>query len=120
MASSDGRVTTRDKAEAWETAMPLLQAMFDEFRELSKKKPDGAVGKPKIAVVNRLLGKCRGVVQDEDTFPFLDLLNEDEIPQNSDVVLMLSQYMAALKTFRSTYYVWDDGEQSWAVKNSRR
>ena len=35
--------TTQEKADIWEVATPLLKAMFGEFRELSKKKPDGEV-----------------------------------------------------------------------------
>jgi hypothetical protein len=51
-----------EKAELYEITMPLLQAMYREFKELSKKKPEGAVGKVKIKVVNRLLTKCQEVL----------------------------------------------------------
>jgi hypothetical protein len=84
--------------------MPLLRAMYSEFKDLSKKKPDGAVSKKKIAVVNRLAEKCREVVATEDSLDFLDVLDEDDVPQNSDVALLLSQYRAALRAFRDTYH----------------
>ena len=105
--------TTAQKVLAWETAMPLLEAMYGEFKELSKKKPDGAVSNEKIKIVNRLLAKCREVLAKEDSLSFLDLLDEDVIPQHSDVVLMLSQYVAAMSQFRAAHYGWDGVEHDW-------
>jgi hypothetical protein len=35
--------------------MPLLAAMFREFQEASKKKPDAVLNKRKVQIVNRLL-----------------------------------------------------------------
>ena len=109
--------TTQEKADIWEVATPLLKAMFGEFRELSKKKPDGEVSRGKIKVVNRLLEQCRAVLNDEQSIEFLDLLDEDDIPQHSDVVLMLSQYVAAMEQFRSRYCGFDLGVGSdmWSV-----
>ncbi len=96
-----------EKAELYEITMPLLQAMYREFKELSKKKPEGAVGKVKIKVVNRLLTKCQEVLEAEASIDYLDVLDEDDVPQNSDVVLTLSQYVAAMQQFRSTYYEYN-------------
>jgi len=97
-----------EKAELYEITMPLLQAMYREFKELSKKKPEGAVGKVKIKVVNRLLTKCQEVLEAEASIDYLDVLDEDDVPQNSDVVLTLSQYVAAMQQFQSTYYKYNE------------
>lgn len=91
--------STQDKAELLTVIRPLLNAMFLEFKELSKKKPDGAVSKSKIKVVNRLLEKCINLLQNELSIEYLDLLDEDDFPQNSDIVLMLSQYRSAMNQF---------------------
>ncbi len=91
--------STQEKAELLTVTRPLLKAMFLEFKELSKKKPDGAVSKSKIKVVNRLLEKCRNLLQNELSIEYLDLLDEDDFPQNSDIVLMLSQYESAMDQF---------------------
>ncbi len=111
--SDDLQVTTSAQASAWEIANPLLSAMYGEFKEFSKKKPDGAVSKAKIRVVNRLLQKCREVLEDQDSLAFLDLLDEDEVPQNSDVVLTLSQYSAAMEQFRDAHHGWTGGAHQW-------
>jgi hypothetical protein len=96
--------TTTDKVDIYEVTMPLLRAMYSEFKEFSKKKPDEAVSKAKIRVVNRLLVQCQKVLESEASIDYLDILDEDDVPQNSDVVLMLSQYVTAMNQFRITYY----------------
>ncbi len=107
--------TTAEKVEFYEVTRPLLDAMYSEFKEFSKKKPDGAVSKAKMKVVNRLLTKRQEVLESEASIAYLDILDEDDVPQNSDVVLMLSQYVAAMQQFRSTYYRRDTlvGESHW-------
>ena len=100
--------------------MPLIRAMYEEFKELSKKKPEGALSKAKIALVNRLMEKCREILKGEDALGFLDLLSEDDVPQNSDVVLMLSQYVAAMNQFHATYHGWDGTDHTWALARGRR
>ncbi|SFU61098.1 hypothetical protein SAMN05216417_11018 [Nitrosospira multiformis] len=51
--------TTTEKITIYEITLPFLNSMYDEFKELSKKKPDAAVSKNKINMVNRLLEKMR-------------------------------------------------------------
>ncbi len=108
--------TTSDKVSIYETTTPLLQAMYDEFKELSKKKPDAAVSKSKINIANRLLTKIRVVLSDEESIDFLDLLDEEDIPQVSDVTLIFSQYVAAMKAFHKKYCKWDGLEHRWIIK----
>lgn len=105
--------TTSDKATTHDTTMPLLDSMYLEFKELSKKKPDAAVNKSKINIANRLLTKVRTVLNDEESIDFLDLLDEDDVPQVSDVTLILSQYVAAMKEFHMKYHGWDGSEHRW-------
>jgi hypothetical protein len=109
------RTTTVAKAELYDVVKPLLTAMYNEFKELSKKKPDGAVSKDKIKVVNRLLLKCRDILKDESSIEYLDLLVEDNVPQNSDVVLMLSQYEATMRQFYSIYNGRDGISRKWFI-----
>ena len=105
--------TTVEKAGLYEVIRPLLQGMYSEFKEFSKKKPEAVLSESKIRVVNRLLEACREVLCAEPTLKFLDLLDEDVVPQNSDVVLMLSQYEAAMSKFRFIYYSHASG---WATE----
>lgn len=102
--------TSIDKADTHDTMMPLLNSMYEEFKELSKKKPEAAISKNKIKIVNRLLEKVRGILKEEDSIDFLDLLDEDDVPQTSDVTLILSQYVAAMNGFKSKYHGFVSGK----------
>lgn len=108
--------TTKEKAHIYDTTMPLLKAMYSEIKELSKKKSDTAVSKNKIKIINRLLEKVRKVLEDESEIEFLDLLDEDEIPQVSDVTLILSQYVAAMESYHGFHYGWNGSEHNWYIK----
>lgn len=102
--------TTVDRANTHITTMPLLNSMYTEFKELSKKKPEAVISKNKIKIVNRLLEKVRDVLLEEESIEFLDLLDEDDVPQTSDVTLILSQYVAAMEGFKEKYHGYVSGK----------
>lgn len=110
---SEQEYTTEERASIHDTVMPLLNSMYLEFKELSKKKPDAAVSKSKILIANRLLLKVREVLVDEASVEFLDFLDEDDIPQTSDVTLILSQYVAAMNGFKQKFHGWNGGDHDW-------
>jgi hypothetical protein len=107
--------TTKKKADFYETARPLLDAMYGEFKELSKKKPDSAVSASKIKIANRLLDVAREILADEESIGFLDKIDEDDVPQVSDVTLIFSQYVAAMTAFYGKYYGWNGSEHDWLL-----
>jgi hypothetical protein len=101
--STQHAATTIDKGDKHDNLTPLLKAMYDEFQELSKKKPDAALSKRKVQIVNRLLKDVLDLLEGEPTRAYLDMLDEDDLPQNSDVILILSQAVAAMNAFRGKY-----------------
>jgi hypothetical protein len=107
--------TTPAKVAEFKTLNPLLEAMYKEFQELSKKKQDGQVGKTKVKMVNRLLKAIHVLLESEPNRGYLDELNEDDLPQNSDVVLILSQTSAAMEAFHDQYYVGFGPQKGWKV-----
>lgn len=108
--------TTKEKAQTHDNMTPLLEAMYTEFKELSKKKPNSAVSKSKIRIVNRLLERVRTVLSDEESIGYLDMLDEDDVPQASDVTLILSQYVASMNAFTTKHYGYNNGERNWFIK----
>jgi len=107
--------TTPDKVSEFTTLNPLLEAMYREFQELSKKKPDGQVGQTKVRMVNRLLKAIHQLLEGEPNRLYLDELNEDDLPQNSDVVLILSQTAAAMEAFEKRYYRRYGSSTGWQL-----
>lgn len=114
---AERQFTTSDKVDRWRITAPLLTAMYKEFQEFSRKKPEGVISKSKIKITNRLLEECRQVLQSSPSIAFLDLFDEDDLPQNSDVVLMLSQYVASMTNFRANHYGFDGLKEKWFTKD---
>ncbi|MET7940662.1 hypothetical protein [Streptomyces sp. NPDC005302] len=109
------------QAETYDRLVPMLTAAHREMSELSKKKQDGIVNALKIRNINRLLDELVKVLGDDPSRDFLEKLDEDTLPQNSDVVLLLSQWQAALEQFRKQHYGQDSMYQyRWfTVENPR-
>ena len=96
--------TTEDQLKLFSTISPLLISAFNEVKEFSKKKQDELLNLKKVKMINRLLEKAKVVLKNEPTIDFLDMLDEDDLPSNSDAVLIMSQFIAAMNKFRSDHY----------------
>lgn len=110
------KTTTQVKAELWEAVAPLLRAMHSEFKDLSKKQPDAPLSKAKVTFANRLLERSRQILADELSIEFLDLLDEDEVPQHSDAAMVISQHVAAMKQFHEQHYGWNGTARDWRIE----
>jgi hypothetical protein len=98
---------TDAQAAAYDRLVPMLEAAHREMTELSKKKQDGIVNTLKITMLNRLLGELSKVIEDDPSHAFVDMLDEETLPQNSDVVLILSQWQAALWQYKANHHGYD-------------
>ena len=99
-SKNESVVISRADVTLYEALWPLLSAMRDDYSELSKKKPDGTLNKLKVHGVNRLLTDLKELLKNESVIRYLDLLSDDDLPQYSDVTIILSQYVAAMNSFR--------------------
>jgi len=95
---------------------PMLDSALAEMREFAKKKQDGIVTATKIKILNRLLSDVREVLAREESVNYLEPLDEQELPQNSDAVLILGQYKAALNSFHDAHYRWAANTQRWVTQ----
>jgi hypothetical protein len=109
-AKNKEKNTTEAQIGLFETISPLLHSAFDEVKEFSKKKQDEPLNVKKVKMINRLMEKAKEVLKNEPTVDFLDLLDDNELPSNSDAVLIMSQYISALNKFHNDHYhkgEWD-------------
>ncbi len=95
--------TTPEIAAKHDTLMPLLRDMARNFADFARKKPDATLSKQKVEIVNRLLRDILVILQGEPTASYLDLLDNEVLPQNSDVVLVLGQFVVAMERFAARY-----------------
>lgn len=101
--------------------MIQLKELLKDFVELSKKKPNDHVNKFKLRLVNQVLETANGII-DERNKPFSDfsLFDENELPSNSDVVLILTQYSACLNKFRDENITVDESYDKYWVINGKK
>lgn len=104
---SVSKLPTNLMVERFEMLEPMLDSHLNEVREFSKKKQDAVLSNLKVKLINRVLTEIKELFKNESTSEFLDLLDDDTLPQNGDAVLILGQYKAAMEQYRSKYYGFD-------------
>ena len=110
-------VTTSAKVETFNASSGVFGGLMREIRELSKKKPDATLSKNKVRILNRVLTDIESVLQDEPEAKYLESLDDDELPQNSDAVLVMVQHEKALAAFQKRYFVRvPGGGNRWATE----
>jgi hypothetical protein len=96
----------------------LLDSAISEMKEFSKKKPEESLNITKIKILNRLLIPLKEILKIDPSGAFLDLLDEEMMPSNSDCVLILGQYKAAISQFKGKYFGWDGSDHRWFTKEN--
>lgn len=112
-------ITTDAKVAEFNASSGVFGGLMEEMRELSKKKPDATLSESKVKILNRILADIGGVLKDEPEAKYLDLLDDEQLPQNSDAVLVMVQHERALAAFKKRYYVRVTllGEHRWVTED---
>jgi hypothetical protein len=85
--------------ESFEKHERQLHVYFREISILSKKHPNDALNKFKLALINNTIRVLNSIVGNPlDGF---ELFDEDLLPSNSDVALILAQYVTAIYEYRA-------------------
>ena len=109
-------VTTDESVAICESSGGVFEGILSEMRELSKKKPDATLNKNKVEIINRILRDLGSILGQEPEGKYLDLLDDDDLPQNSDAVLVMVQYETALSAFGRRYRGSIGGHRGWITK----
>lgn len=96
----------------------LIASIYEEMKEFAKKKPDELLNKFKVKNINRVLSQIKEIMKLEPTDEFLDLLDEDTLPSNSDCIIIIGQYKAAIAQYKSQYYIYSEPQftKVWHTK----
>jgi len=113
-----------DEVKKFEMLFPMLDSDVAEIRELSKKKQDEPLNPFKVKIINKKLGQIKELLKNEPSSEYLELLDEDTLPTNSDAVLMITQFINAMGQFKRKYYESDGSDidvfgakYTWKMKN---
>ena len=107
MAKKNNKAIKMTKGEQYEMLYPILKTLLSEIKELSKKKPDNPLNKLKVGMINKVLERVKIILANDPTTQFLELLDDETLPSNSDAVFIISHYDAAMKQYKDKHYGYD-------------
>lgn len=111
---------TLSQVDELEKLTGQLESLHSELSALAKKSPNDAVNSFKLRFVNATLKGCN-LLLGEKYKPFSDFeqLDSDEVPSNSDVTLIISQYLQAAEKFRSDNIVQEVMMGQWYYRTEK-
>lgn len=93
---------TVDDIDKFEKVQGQLEGLLSEIAVLAKKSPNDGVNKFKLNFINKVLKEANNILEEEyipvDSF---SQFNEDDLPSNSDVTFILSQYLSCFEKLRA-------------------
>jgi hypothetical protein len=94
---------------------PQLESAYEEISLLSKKKSTEALNKFKLKFINSILARANEILEEKyKPFPDeFDIFNEDDMPNNGDVVFILSHYLTSLEKLRCDNIKHSDDDYQW-------
>lgn len=97
-------ITTAAHVETYEASHGVFEALLQEVKELSRKKPEATMSAGKVKIVNRVLTDLLAFLKNEPEGKYLEELDDDALPQVSDAVLVMVQFETALKRYVGRYF----------------
>ena len=110
---------TKAQVAEFEMLWPILKSLLTETKELSKKKADNPLNKLKVGMINKVLVQIKGILSEDPSLQFLELLDNETLPSNSDAAFIMAQYDAAMQQFKDKHCRYDDVEEEykWFTSN---
>lgn len=97
-------VTTNAVVDVYKSSEPIFAGLLKEVRELSRKKPEATMSASKVKIINRVLSDLLDILKTESAGKYLEILEDEALPQVSDAVLTMVQFETALESFKDRYW----------------
>lgn len=96
--------------ESLEKLIGQLKALHAEVSLLSKKSPSDAVNAFKLKLINKCLAFGNEVLGESyKPFDDFDAFDSDDVPSNSDVTMVIAQYLEEAERYRSDNVMMSSG-----------
>lgn len=107
---------TKEDVENLEKLIGQLQGLHSEISQLAKRSPNDGLNTFKLRLVNKVLKSgndilAGGYVPFDDFYQF----QAELLPTNSDVTMILSQYMEQAERFRSDHMTYHQHQWTYVV-----
>lgn len=92
----------REDVDAFEKLVAQLQSLQAELGALAKKSPKDAVNTFKLKFINATIQQCNDLLGEKyRPFSEFDVFSPDDLPSNSDVTFIISQYLECAEKYRA-------------------
>jgi hypothetical protein len=107
---------TIEDVEKLEKIVGQLQAAHSEITVLAKKAPADSLNSFKLKMINKVIEGSNKVLGEQyKPFEEFDKFEEDNLPSNSDVTMVLAQYMKEAERYRSDNVLQQHGRWYYIV-----
>lgn len=76
-----------------------IRTLKYEFKALSSKKPNDVLNEFKVKYVNKSLKAANELLREDKPYEDFESFNDENLPTNSDVLMMLSLYLDRLVNY---------------------
>lgn len=108
---------TKKDVEEYELLYPMLESLMFEVKALSQKKQDGLLNALKVKMINKILNRIKTLLANDPSSEFIELLDEETLPTNSDALFMIVQFKSAMSQYKNKYHGDRDFDFSWETSD---
>ncbi|MDN3686792.1 hypothetical protein [Cyclobacterium jeungdonense] len=92
----------KKEVDNFEKYQTQLEGLLSEIGVLAKKSPNDGVNKFKLIFINEVIQEANTILGDKyKPFDSFNEFDEDELPSNSDVTFIMSQYLNCFEKLRA-------------------
>lgn len=107
---------TKGQIEVFEKTFVQLSGLYDDITILVKKNPNDAMNTFKLRNINKVISSANEIVGDKKPFEDFDGFDiEGDMPSNSDVTMVLGQYINCMELMKKNNTHMDWGRWYWDV-----
>lgn len=112
---------TKEQIENFEKTFSQLCGLYDDIIILVKKNPNDVMNTFKLRNINKVINNANIIVGNKKPFEDFDGFDiEGEMPTNSDVAMLLGQYIKCMELVKKNNTHIDFGRWYWSVDGNRK
>ena len=111
----------KEQIEIFEKTFAQLCGLYDDITILVKKNPNDVMNIFKLRNINKVISSANEIVGDTKPFEDFDAFDvEGDMPTNSDVTMLLGQYINCMELVKknNTHMEW--GHWYWDIDGSKK
>ncbi len=110
----------KNEISEFESLQGQLESFHQELSNLAKKNPNDALNKFKLGLVNSVLESGNAFLGNErKPFKNFEKFDEAAMPSNSDVLVVLAQYLSTFEKLRADNIEMQHGRWYWRTEEAR-